>query len=112
MPISIDRLFGNHAEALTLRVRRGEVLASNLANVDTPYYKARHLYFISALKRIQDQQAVNLSKMDTGQVQDYREGVYHTLQTVFTAVMQALVHNHEGCTSTVSEIAESRAPDL
>ena len=41
MPNTIDRIFGIHAEALQLRARRGEVLGSNLANADTPTYKAR-----------------------------------------------------------------------
>jgi len=45
----IDRHFGVHAEALQLRARRGEVLGSNLANADTPGYKARDLDFRSAL---------------------------------------------------------------
>jgi flagellar basal-body rod protein FlgB len=36
--------------ALNLRARRQEVLASNIANADTPNYKARDLDFSSALK--------------------------------------------------------------
>ncbi|HNQ03475.1 MAG TPA: flagellar basal body rod protein FlgB [Thiobacillaceae bacterium] len=36
--------------ALNLRARRQEVLASNLANSDTPNYKARDLDFASALR--------------------------------------------------------------
>ena len=38
------------AEALTLHQRRHEVLSSNLANVETPGFKARDLDFESALK--------------------------------------------------------------
>ena len=38
------------AEALTLHQRRHEVLASNLANVETPGFKARDLDFASALR--------------------------------------------------------------
>lgn len=36
--------------ALQLRARRQSVLAANLANADTPNYKARDLDFVSALK--------------------------------------------------------------
>ena len=36
--------------ALNLRARRQEVLASNIANADTPNYKARDLDFAGALK--------------------------------------------------------------
>jgi flagellar basal-body rod protein FlgB len=38
------------AEALTLHQRRHEVLASNLANVETPGYRAQELDFASTLK--------------------------------------------------------------
>lgn len=51
MPINIDSALGVHADALTLRSRRAEVLASNLANVDTPNYKARDFDFRAALDR-------------------------------------------------------------
>ena len=53
MPSIIDRAFGVHAEALQLRARRGEMLASNLANADTPNYKARDLDFRNALSEAQ-----------------------------------------------------------
>ena len=40
-----------HEQALKLRAHRNEVLASNIANADTPNYKARDLDFAEALKR-------------------------------------------------------------
>ncbi len=48
--MNIDKAFGIHAVALQLRARRAEVLAANLANADTPNYKARDLDFKAALK--------------------------------------------------------------
>jgi flagellar basal-body rod protein FlgB len=36
--------------ALNLRARRHEILAGNIANSDTPNYKARDIDFVSALK--------------------------------------------------------------
>lgn len=39
-----------HENALRLRAHRNEVLASNIANADTPNYKARDLDFGTALK--------------------------------------------------------------
>ena len=48
----IDRLDENlrfYSTALNLRAHRQEVLASNIANADTPHYKARDLEFTSAL---------------------------------------------------------------
>lgn len=45
----IDNLFGMHTGALALWQRRSEVLASNLANADTPGYLARDVDFRKAL---------------------------------------------------------------
>ncbi|KAA3627619.1 MAG: flagellar basal body rod protein FlgB [Proteobacteria bacterium] len=53
MPINIDSALGIHTDALALRARRAEVLASNLANVDTPNYKARDFDFRTVLDRAQ-----------------------------------------------------------
>ena len=49
MPTAIDKHLGVHAQALNLRSRRTELLAANLANADTPGYRARDIDFKSAL---------------------------------------------------------------
>jgi len=49
MSLSFDKALGIHAEALQLRSRRLELLASNLANADTPNFKARDIDFRAAL---------------------------------------------------------------
>jgi flagellar basal-body rod protein FlgB len=49
MGLDIDSYLGLHPEALKLQARRMEVLADNLANVDTPNYKARDIDFQAAL---------------------------------------------------------------
>lgn len=49
MSISIDKALSIHAPAMALRAERSQVLANNLANADTPGYKARDLDFKSAL---------------------------------------------------------------
>jgi flagellar basal-body rod protein FlgB len=49
MPLNLDSYLGVHAQALQLQSRRMEVLADNLANVDTPNYKARDIDFKTAL---------------------------------------------------------------
>lgn len=46
----MDNLFGIHATALKLRANRAELLAANIANADTPNYKARDIDFKNALK--------------------------------------------------------------
>ncbi|MHA7816871.1 MAG: flagellar basal body rod protein FlgB [Pseudohaliea sp.] len=49
MSFSIDDYFGIHQQALSLRSQRNTVLASNIANADTPGYKARDFDFRAAL---------------------------------------------------------------
>ncbi len=49
--MNFDDAFGIHPQALMLRARRSEVIASNLANADTPGYKARDFDFHQLLKR-------------------------------------------------------------
>jgi flagellar basal-body rod protein FlgB len=47
--MDLDAYLGVHAAALRLRERRTELLATNLANADTPGFKARDMDFASAL---------------------------------------------------------------
>ena len=54
MPINLDNALGIHPQALTLRSQRAEVLAANLANADTPNYKARDIDFKSVLGAARD----------------------------------------------------------
>jgi flagellar basal-body rod protein FlgB len=46
---SIDNFLGIHAQALGVESRRAQLLAANLANADTPNFKARDLDFKAAL---------------------------------------------------------------
>ncbi|MGN1393470.1 MAG: flagellar basal body rod protein FlgB [Succinivibrionaceae bacterium] len=50
MGISASSMFGVHEQVLNIRSQRAEVLAGNIANADTPGYKARELDFKSALE--------------------------------------------------------------
>lgn len=47
--MSEDRLFGIHADALELRAQRMNLLASNIANVSTPGFKAKDINFRAAM---------------------------------------------------------------
>lgn len=51
MPLSFDAALGVHAKALTIRADRTSLLASNLANADTPGYLARDIDFRAALSK-------------------------------------------------------------
>jgi flagellar basal-body rod protein FlgB len=46
----LDDMLNFHTQALRLREQRQQVLASNIANVDTPNYKARDFDFKTALQ--------------------------------------------------------------
>src|SRR3546814_11142338 len=47
----LDKYFGVHGDALALRSKRLEMLASNIANAATPGFKARDIDFAAELKR-------------------------------------------------------------
>lgn len=57
---SLNDAFGLHADAIAFRARRAEVLATNLANADTPGYLARDLDFRAVLARQLDGDASRL----------------------------------------------------
>ena len=50
----IDNALGVHAQALGLRSKRMEVLARNIANADTPHFKAKDIDFRSVLKQTRE----------------------------------------------------------
>lgn len=51
MPLFVDSALGPMPEALVLRGKRSELLASNLANADTPNFKARDFDFHAAMNQ-------------------------------------------------------------
>ena len=50
----LESAFNFHQQALGLRQQRHQVLAANIANADTPNYKARDIDFASELKKAVD----------------------------------------------------------
>ena len=55
MAATLQNPLGIHEQALLVRERRAELLAQNLANADTPGYKARDMDFRSALAAAEGQ---------------------------------------------------------
>lgn len=47
----IDNYLGTHVRALTVRSQRASLLANNIANADTPNYKAQDINFRQTLKQ-------------------------------------------------------------
>jgi flagellar basal-body rod protein FlgB len=52
MSLNLDTYLGVHADALKLQSKRMEVIADNLANSDTPGYKARDIDFRAAMANV------------------------------------------------------------
>lgn len=75
MQIGLDSYLGIHQDALKVQSKRLEVLADNLANVDTPNYKARDIDFRAALAQASGTSAsgasggVTMAATDNGHIQ-------------------------------------------
>lgn len=62
MAINFDKGFELHAQGMQLRAQRAEVIASNIANADTPGYKAKGMDFHKAMQQAASQQQMGMSK--------------------------------------------------
>ncbi|UAA39473.1 flagellar basal body rod protein FlgB [Paraneptunicella aestuarii] len=62
MAISLDRLTAFHQRAVNVRNDRMEVIAGNLANANTPGYKARDINFQEAMRSATYGQQHNLTR--------------------------------------------------
>jgi flagellar basal-body rod protein FlgB len=65
MPLNLDQYVGVHATALDVRARRGELIANNLANADTPGYQARDIDFRQAMARAAGDKTVSGVSLST-----------------------------------------------
>lgn len=66
--MNIGNAFGIHEQALQVRSKRNELIASNIANADTPNYKARDINFRDALAKHMVQ-PVTLKATSAGHIQ-------------------------------------------
>ena len=66
MAITFDKALGIHEHALHARVRRAEVQANNLANADTPGFKAQDIDFQAMLQQAQASQDMKMAKSHSG----------------------------------------------
>jgi len=71
----IDRAFSIHDDAMLMRSRRASILAANIANADTPDYKARDIDFRAMMQQIEAKQDNQLALATT----DQRHLSSHTL---------------------------------
>lgn len=86
MAISLDSALGIHQPALEARIKRAEVLANNLANADTPGYKARDIDFKAMMQKAQQElgglgmEKTHAQHMDTGSMAPDSELLYRVPQ--------------------------------
>lgn len=62
----IDSAFAFQERALQVQAYRQQVLASNIANADTPNYKARDIDFASVLRQAQGAPGASLARTSSG----------------------------------------------
>lgn len=62
----MEGLFGIYGDALALRSKRLDLLASNIANAATPGFKARDLDFDAALALVADGKSTDTAASDAG----------------------------------------------
>lgn len=65
MPLSFEKVLGVHEPALHLQSRRAQLLAANIANADTPGFKARDIDFRAALQQVQNAGSGHMGQMLT-----------------------------------------------
>ena len=53
MRFDLDKTFGIHQQGLLVRAKRAELITGNMANADTPNYKARDIDFKEVLQQTQ-----------------------------------------------------------
>ncbi|MGH1472254.1 MAG: flagellar basal body rod protein FlgB [Cellvibrionaceae bacterium] len=61
MAINFDQALGFHEKALSVRAQRAEIIANNLANSDTPNFKARDINFREVLQAESQKDSRSLS---------------------------------------------------
>ena len=64
MSIGLESVFSLHDQVLQVQSRRMELIASNLANTDTPNYKARDIDFREALSQAGNSAGSNMVLTD------------------------------------------------
>ncbi len=88
MTISINNMFGVHENAMQLQGHRAQLLSQNLANSDTPGYKAKDIDFKSVLKSASNGNLnVPLKSTQTGHIQP--KGFFMGAEELYRQPMQS-----------------------
>jgi flagellar basal-body rod protein FlgB len=87
MAISFDKALGNLPEHLSLYGQRSSLLASNIANADTPGFKARDIDFQSILTRASGAQ-MKMATTHAGHISGINGGI-GSMETLYRMPTQA-----------------------
>lgn len=68
-------LFGIHEQSLLLHEKRSQVLAKNIANADTPNYKARDIDFAAILQGRESQNALAVAQTNQNHLTNFQEAL-------------------------------------
>ncbi|WP_310598453.1 flagellar basal body rod protein FlgB [Aeromonas aquatica] len=120
MGISFEKALGIHPEALNFRVERSRVLASNLANADTPNYAARDVEFQHAAQANRDSAAdivkpISAMGMTTAELNVKYRNPYQVTRdgnTVETGIEQARIAENSMDFQTSLQFLNSRLNGL
>ncbi len=88
MPDRLDELFRFQQTALDLRAYRQQLLASNIANADTPNFKARDIDFAAALQGALDGRSAKLPLAAAAPGQQEPTGVADPAPALYRSVAQ------------------------
>ena len=69
MPLDVNKVFAPHERVLTAASQRMELLAANIANADTPNFKARDIDFRAAMQAAGENAPVGLRATHKGHIQ-------------------------------------------
>lgn len=98
MTTQIDRMFSLHSTALSARGFRSQVLASNIANADTPGYQARDVDFKAALSKAAGVQSADHPALVRTSSRHMNAGAPDALSSVgplvYRTVTQASIDNN------------------
>ena len=62
MAISFEKAFGIYPQSIQVSAERAEIIAGNIANADTPGYKAKGLDFKAALAQAASKQQTGMTR--------------------------------------------------
>jgi flagellar basal-body rod protein FlgB len=87
----LDGTFRFYEDAANLRAQRQQLIASNIANADTPHFKARDFNFKAALEGAASSRSVELTTTSAHHVASSRGGPADNEQLLYRTAVQGSV---------------------